>query len=155
MTTTTVRSPRVAEISAAERTDLFSRLSEWRDAMPAPDLADILGENVTGYATYEDEEVVGGYFLARVPMASEILMMCVRPDCRRQGVGRLMCMDALFRVGKRPLVLTANDESVGFAKAVGFKIFGKRRQPDGTVLTRLGWHAPRQTEPGVSSGSAD
>jgi GNAT superfamily N-acetyltransferase len=155
MTTTTVRSPRVTQIAAAERMDLFSRLTEWRDAMPAPDLADISGENVAVYATYEGDEAVGGYFLARVPMACEILMMCVRPDCRRQGVGRLMCMDALFRAGKRPLVLTANDESVGFAKAVGFKIFGKRRQPDGTFLTRLGWHAPRPTEPGVSSGSSD
>ena len=57
--------------------------------------------------------------------------------------------------GKTPLVLTANDESVGFAKAVGFKIVGKRRQPDGTFLTRLGWHAPRPTEPGVASGSSD
>jgi hypothetical protein len=55
-------------------------------------------------------------------------------------------MDALFRSGKRPLVLTANDESVGFARSVGFKIVGKRRQPDGSSLTRLGWHAPRPSD---------
>ena len=52
MTITTVRSPRVSPIAAAERTDLFLALNEWRDAMPAPIWPNSSGENVGGYATY-------------------------------------------------------------------------------------------------------
>ena len=63
-----------------------------------------------------DGRVVGGYLMIHVPMANEIVLLAIDPAYRRRGLGRMCCMDALFRSGKRPLVLTANDDSVGFAK---------------------------------------
>jgi GNAT superfamily N-acetyltransferase len=138
-----IASPRVAPVSQYRFADLCDRLDAWRDDMPATDRSGIAERSVTGLAVFDGEDIVGGYLLESVPHANEILAMAVDPAVRRQGIGRLMCMDALFRSGKRPLVLTASDASAGFARAVGFKIVGKRRLPDGKLLTRLGWHAPR------------
>ena len=146
MTDSRVVSPRVAPIGADRVDELCDLVDSWRGSMPPVDRQIVANGHVTVLAVFDGEDVVGGYLFETVPHANEILALAVRPDCRLQGIGRLMCMDALFRSGKRPLVLTANDESAGFAKAVGFKIVGKRRQPDGSFLTRLGWHAPRPSD---------
>lgn len=146
MAETRVLSPRVAPIGADRTDELCDLLDDWRDDMPAVNRTQVANGQVTALAVFDGEEIVGGYLFETVPHANEILAMAVRPDVRRQGIGRLMCMDALFRSGKRPLVLTASDASVGFAKAVGFKMVGKRKQPDGSLLTRLGWHAPRPSD---------
>ena len=148
MTDARVLSPRVAPVPPAQQADFVRLLNEWRDDMPPTDIEMLPESDITSLAVFDGEVIIGGYLLQNVPHANEILVMAVDPRFRRQGLGRLMCMDALFRSGKRPLVLTANDASAGFARAVGFKLVGKRRQPDGTFLTRLGWHAPRPSEPG-------
>lgn len=141
--TSTMQSPRVGMVEQSRLPLLVEQLNSWRNDMPPADLETYAPESTSGYAVYAGDQVVGGYLLIMIPMANEIIGLAVDPMFRRHGLGRMLCMDALFRSGKRPLVLTANDASVGFAKAVGFKMFGKRKQPDGTFLTRLGWHAPR------------
>ena len=141
-----IASPRVAPVAPERIADLCDRLDAWRDGMPAIDRSEIADQSVRALAVFDGEDIVGGYLLESIPHANEIVAMAVDPAVRGQGIGRLMCMDALFRSGKRPLVLTANDASAGFAGAVGFKIVGKRRQPDGSSLTRLGWHAPRPSD---------
>jgi len=153
MTKVEVKSPRVIQISDDRIPELTVLIDSWRDAMPALEQEALTASPHTALAVLDGETIVGGYILLHVPMANEIATMAVNPDCRLQGLGRLMCMDALFRSGKRPLVLTVNDTSLPFARAVGFKLVGKRRQPDGSFLTRLGWHAPRPSEEPKSGAS--
>jgi ribosomal protein S18 acetylase RimI-like enzyme len=95
------------------------------------------------FAVTVNGETVGGYLLTNIGPAIEIQLLAIDPAHRRNGHGRMCCMDALFRSGNRPLVLNADETSAGFAKAVGFKIIGKRRLPDGGSMYRFGWHAPR------------
>jgi ribosomal protein S18 acetylase RimI-like enzyme len=120
-----------------------AKLNEWRDGMAEIDPGRFQDGDLQAFAHTLNGKMAAGYLMVDVPMANEIVALAVDPAHRRQGFGRMCCLDALFRSGKRPLVLTANDACVPFAKAVGFKIVGKRKQPDGAVLTRMGWHAPR------------
>ena len=150
---TVTDAPQVSPV-ALEQTDLIiDKLNAWRDEMPeiAPNaLAD---KQPQAFAVTLDGRVVGGYLMIHIPMANEIVLLAIDPAYRRRGLGRMCCMDALFRSGKRPLVLTANDASVGFARTVGFKLVGKRKQADGSMLTRLGWHAPRpKSDPNAPPG---
>ena len=150
---TVTDAPQVSPV-APEQTDLvIDKLNAWRDEMPeiAPNaLAD---KQPQAFAVTLDGRVVGGYLMIHIPMANEIVLLAIDPAYRWRGLGRMCCMDALFRSGKRPLVLTANDASVGFARTVGFKLVGKRKQPDGSMLTRLGWHAPRpKSDPNAPPG---
>jgi GNAT superfamily N-acetyltransferase len=145
--------PRSAR-SRPEQTDLIlTKLNSWRDGMPLVDMAALADKQPQAFAVAVGGRMVGGYVMIKIPMANEIALLAIDPAYRRRGLGRMCCMDALFRSGKRPLVLTADDASVGFARAVGFKLVGKRRQPDGSMLTRLGWHAPRpKSDPNAPPG---
>jgi GNAT superfamily N-acetyltransferase len=139
---TDVADARVGTLPDNVRANLVALLNSWRDEMP--EIAEPAGDvQLIGISI--DGKVVGGYLLHSAPASCEMVGLAIHPDHRKKGYGRMCCMDALFRAGKRPLVLTANDQSVDFAKAVGFKIFGKRKQSDGSTLTRFGWHAPRPT----------
>jgi ribosomal protein S18 acetylase RimI-like enzyme len=132
---------------------IVDKLNSWCDDMPEINLDKYNPASLQVFAVPPNGVVVGGYVMVAIPMAHEIIALAIDPEYRRRGFGRMCCMDALFRSAKRPLVLTANDASVDFAKAVGFKLIGKRKQPDGTVLTRLGWHAPRpKTDPHAPAG---
>jgi ribosomal protein S18 acetylase RimI-like enzyme len=150
---TVTNAPQVSPVAPEQATLVVAKLNTWCDQMAAVDL-DALGDKQPQvFAATLDGRVVGGYVMIQIPMANEIVLLAINPEYRRRGLGRMCCMDALFRSGKRPLVLTANDASVDFAKTVGFKIVGKRRQPDGTMLTRLGWHAPRpKSDPNAPPG---
>jgi ribosomal protein S18 acetylase RimI-like enzyme len=150
---TVTNAPQVSPVAPEQATLVVAKLNTWCDQMAAVDL-DVLGDKQPQvFAATLDGRVVGGYVMIQIPMANEIVLLAINPEYRRRGLGRMCCMDALFRSGKRPLVLTANDASVDFAKTVGFKIVGKRRQPDGTMLTRLGWHAPRpKSDPNAPPG---
>ena len=150
---TVTDAPEVRPISQETLGLIVDKLNRWCDDMPAINLDDYDPATLQAFAVTLNGVVVGGYVMVAIPMAHEIIALAINPDFRRRGFGRMCCMDALFRSGKRPLVLTANDASVDFAKAVGFKLIGKRKQPDGTVLTRLGWHAPRpKTDPHAPAG---
>ena len=129
------------------------KLNEWREGMPAVDVERFGEGDVMAFALSINGRMVAGYLMVGIQMANEIIALAVDPAHRKKGYGRMCCMDALFRSGKRPLVLTADEGCVPFAKAVGFKIVGKRKQPDGAVLTRMGWHAPRPTsDPNTPAG---
>jgi GNAT superfamily N-acetyltransferase len=130
-----------------------SKLNEWRDGMPEIDLGRYRDGDLQAFALSLSGRMAAAYLMTSTEMANEIVALAVDPAHRLRGFGRMCCMDALFRSGNRPLVLTANDACVPFAKAVGFKIVGKRKQPDGAVLTRMGWHAPRpSTDPNKPAG---
>lgn len=146
MNKVTVQSPVVSLVSPEDVADLIARLNGWRDAMPAIEFS---AESQT-FAVSIDGAVVGGYVMTDIGPANEIRLLAIDPQHRRHGHGRMCCMDALFRSGNRPLVLNADEAAAPFAKAVGFKIVGKRRTPAGGSMYRFGWHAPR---PGTDSSS--
>ncbi len=95
------------------------------------------------YALAFEGQVLLAYVLRRAPMSMELTHIVVAPALRRQGLGRAAVADALRRAGARPLVAEVNDADLPFFKACGFKLFGKRKAPDGTTRYRLGAHAPR------------
>lgn len=99
-------------------------------------------EKAALYGGFIRHELVAAYGIRREGMSNEIPMIAVRVDHRRRGIGRALLQDALRRSGKRPLVVETDDEGLAFYKACGFKLFGKRPHPSGTVRYRLGWHAP-------------
>lgn len=89
-----------------------------------------------------DGQLVGAYTLRRDGMANEVGIIAVAKEHRRRGFGRVLLMDALRRSGRRPLVAETDAEGLPFYKACGFKMVGRRKQPDGTFRYRIGWHAP-------------
>ena len=95
-----------------------------------------------------DGELAGAYILRKVGMANEISLLAIDGDHRKQGYGRMCAMDALLRSGRRPLTAEADEACFPFYKAIGFKLVGKRKNPDGTFRYRFGWHAPRPNADG-------
>lgn len=97
--------------------------------------------------------LVAAYTLQRDGMANQIGIIGVHPDYRRRGIGRALLMDALRRSGRRPLVAGTDEEGLAFYKACGFKMVGRRKQPDGSFRYRIGWHAP-SAKPGGNASSS-
>jgi GNAT superfamily N-acetyltransferase len=79
----------------------------------------------------------------KASMANEIALLAVAVDRRGQGFAKRLLSDALRRSGRRPLVVEADETCAEFYKARGFKIVGRRPDPNGGFRYRLGWHAPR------------
>jgi ribosomal protein S18 acetylase RimI-like enzyme len=98
-----------------------------------------------------DGRLSGAYILRKVTMSNEIAFLAVDPALERRGFGKMCLYDALFRSGKRPLVVEADDSNLAFFKRCGFKLVGKRKAADGSPRYRLGWHAPipKPGEPGT------
>jgi ribosomal protein S18 acetylase RimI-like enzyme len=94
------------------------------------------------YGLFVDGELAGAYVLRKATMMNEISNLAIAPEHRRRGHGRMCLFDALLRSGKRPLVVETDDDALGFYRAVGFKMVGKRKHPSGATRYRLGWHAP-------------
>ncbi len=130
------------------------------DATAATILADATGEGTVEAAQIRIEQaraggadrVIGGwlndnliaaYTLERDGMANQIVVIAVAPEFRLQGFGRMMLLDALRRSGRRPLTAETDDDALGFYKACGFKMVGRRKHPSGVFRYRVGWHAPR------------
>lgn len=90
-----------------------------------------------------NDNLIGAYTLERDGMANEVRLIAVAPDHRKQGFGKVMLYDALRRSGRRPLTAETDDESLGFYKACGFKMVGRRKHPSGVFRYRVGWHAPK------------
>lgn len=133
------------------------------DASAAAILASATGENTAQAAqivldrarTAGDDRVIGGwlndqlisaYTIERDGMANQVTIIAVEPDHRRKGFGKTMLMDALRRSGRRPLTAETDEDALGFYKACGFKMVGRRKQPNGIFRYRVGWHAPRNAE---------
>lgn len=133
------------------------------DAAAAPILADATGEATAEAAQIVidraraggADRVLGGwlndsliavYTIERDGMANQVTLIAVVPDQRRRGFGKMMLLDALRRSGRRPLTAETDDDSLGFYKACGFKMVGRRKHPSGIFRYRVGWHAPRNTD---------
>ncbi|MGH2535586.1 MAG: GNAT family N-acetyltransferase [Thermomicrobiales bacterium] len=99
------------------------------------------------YGITDGGQLVAVYILRKIELANELTAIAVREDRRRQGVGRACLQDALRRSGRRPLTVEADDDTLAFYKACGFKLVGRRKQPDGTMRYRLGWHMPGLRRP--------
>lgn len=97
--------------------------------------------------------LVGAYTLRRDGMANIIGHIAVEANHRRRGIGRTLLLDGLRRSGRRPLVAETDEEGLGFYKACGFKLVGRRKQPDGTFRYRVGWHAPGRSFKGGTSNA--
>jgi len=98
-------------------------------------------------------DLVGAYTLKRDGMANQVDIIAVANGHRRRGIGRSLLKDALRRSGRRPLVAETDEEGLGFYKACGFKMVGRRKQPDGSFRYRIGWHAPGRSFKGGTSGA--
>lgn len=94
------------------------------------------------YGGFVDQNLIAAYVLSRDGMANEISLIAVVDNHRKRGIGRLLLQDALRRSGKRPLVAETDEDGLGFYKACGFKLVGRRKQPSGAFRYRIGWHAP-------------
>jgi GNAT superfamily N-acetyltransferase len=131
------------------------------DPMAAPILAEATGENTVEAAHivierartggndrviggWLNDQLIGAYTIERDGMANQVTVIAVAPAFRRQGFGRMMLLDALRRSGRRPLTAETDDDALGFYKACGFKMVGRRKYPSGVFRYRVGWHAPRQ-----------
>ena len=94
------------------------------------------------FGAYIQREMVAAYGIQRDGMANQVVLIAVREDHRKRGIGRALLQDALRRSGKRPVIVETDDEGLPFYKACGFKLFGRRTHPSGTVRYRMGWHTP-------------
>jgi len=100
-------------------------------------------------------ELVAAYLLKRDGMANEVALIAVSFEQRKRGIGRLLLKDALHRSGKRPLTAETDEEGLGFYKACGFKLVGRRKQPSGVFRYRVGWHAPGARFKGGTTGATE
>jgi ribosomal protein S18 acetylase RimI-like enzyme len=107
------------------------------------------------YGGFVERELVAAYLLKRDGMANEVALIAVAPEHRKRGIGRLLLQDALRRSGKRPLVAETDEDGLGFYKACGFKLVGRRKHPSGWFRYRVGWHAPGLRFKGGSTGAMD
>jgi len=89
-----------------------------------------------------NDELGGAYIMRKVQLVNEISYIAIAPGHERRGHGKMCLYDALLRYGSRPLAVEADEDSLGFFRACGFKLVGKRKGPDGAQRYRLGWHAP-------------
>ncbi len=116
------------------------------DALNAEDAS-----TVYGFTVGDNLAVV--YALRKVSMAMEVVFVAVTPSHRGQGLGRAALADAPRRAGARPLVAETDEAGLGFFKACGFKLVGRRKDPNGATRYRLGWHAPNLRTPTLQSGA--
>ena len=116
----------------------FESLDAARDAVRQR----LAEERPAVFGAWQGDRLIGAYFLDKVGMANEVTALVVAPEMRRKGIGRMCLYDALLRSGKRPLVIGVDEATLPFVKAVGFKMVGKLKKPDGSVRYRMGWHAP-------------
>ena len=99
------------------------------------------------YGLFAGDDLAAVYALRKTGLSLELSLLVVAEPLRRRGHGRACLADALRRAGKRPLVVETDEATLGFYRAAGFKLVGKRRDPSGSVRYRFGWHAPTPARP--------
>jgi hypothetical protein len=105
------------------------------------------------FGGFQHGVMVATYALRREGMTNDLALIVVVPGERKRGIGRTLLQDALRRSGKRPLAAQTPDTELGFFKACGFKLVGRRVQPNGDIHFRVGWHAPGARFKGGTSGT--
>ena len=109
---------------------------------------------VTLYGIVKRDEPVAVIAMRKASMANEIALLVVGRDHRGQGLAKRCLSDALRRSGRRPLTVEADEACTEFYKACGFKIVGRRPDPNGGFRYRLGWHAPTPRTTGLPTANA-
>jgi GNAT superfamily N-acetyltransferase len=110
--------------------------------------------SVTFYGIVKGDAPIAVIALRKASMANEVALLVVSPKHRGQGLAKRCLSDALRRSGRRPLSVEADEHCAEFYKDCGFKIIGRRPDPDGGFRYRLGWHAPRPRPADPSTTSA-
>jgi len=96
------------------------------------------------YAAFAGEAPLALYVLRKVGVTSELVLVAAPPEADPAlGLEAAAVRDAGGRVGKRPLTVETTESALEWYKALGFKLVGRRKRPDGSWSYRLGWHAPR------------
>lgn len=95
------------------------------------------------YGLTVEGDLVAVYTLRRLHLAMEITLLAVGAEHRGRGYGRRALTDALRRAGRLPLVTETDDDALGFYKACGFRVIGRRKSPEGVVRYWLGAHGPQ------------
>jgi GNAT superfamily N-acetyltransferase len=98
--------------------------------------------SVTLYGIVIDDAPVAVIAVRKASMANEVALLVVAPSHRGRGFAKRCLSDALRQSGRRPLTVEADEACTEFYKTCGFKIVGRRPDPDGGFRYRLGWHAP-------------
>lgn len=147
-------------LDAARDGEAAALLTACRDIGSTERAAALMAEarNDSGGAIYgatEGGELAAVYILRKIELANELTAVAVRVDRRRQGFGRACLQDALRRSGRRPLTVEADDDTLPFYKACGFKLVGRRKRPDGSMRYRLGWHMPGLRRPAPPATSPE
>jgi GNAT superfamily N-acetyltransferase len=109
---------------------------------------------VTTYGIVKDGAPVAVIAVRKASMANEIALLVVAPEHRGKGLAKRCLSDALRRSGRRPLTVEADEVCTEFYKAHGFKIVGRRPDPNGGFRYRLGWHAPTPRTTGLPTANA-
>ena len=99
------------------------------------------------YGRFASDNLAAVYAMRKTGLSLELRSLSVAERYRGQGYGLACLDDALRRAGKRPLVVETDEATLGFYRAAGFKLVGKRRDPGGSARYRLGWHAPTSARP--------
>jgi GNAT superfamily N-acetyltransferase len=122
--------------------DLISEVADSEDETRTLVAALRADPEVTLYGIVKDDKPVAVIALRKASMANEVALLVVSPQHRGQGLAKRCLSDALRRSGRRPLTVETDESCAQFYKACGFKIVGRRSDPDGSFRYRLGWHAP-------------
>lgn len=134
----------IRPISPSEREMVDSIITgsstEPREAVMREALASLPDAQVLG--GFRDGIMVAAYALRKDGLANDLAFIVVVPGERRRGIGRTLLQDALRRSGRRPLAAQTPEDILPFFKACGFKLVGRRVQPNGEVHFRVGWHTP-------------
>lgn len=104
-------------------------------------LAAARARGATVFARIAGEELLAVAVVRVDGLTAELDAIAVAPGYRGQGHGRACLEHALLLVGRRPLAVETGESTLGFYRACGFKLVGKRLRPDGTLRYRLAAHA--------------
>ncbi len=104
--------------------------------------------DMTIVAAMEGGKPIAISVLRKVGVTTELLLVATDPDgdpTRQLDLAAVR--DAGDRVGRRPLTVETNAQSLEWYTSLGFKLVGKKKRPDGTWTYRLGWHGARPSGP--------
>jgi GNAT superfamily N-acetyltransferase len=134
----------IRPISPSERTFVAAVIegssTPAREATMQRALTDLPDDQVLG--GFREGVMVAATGLRRDGLSNDVAFLVVVPGERLRGIGRAMLHDALRRSGRRPLAAQVPEDTLPFFKACGFKLVGRRPQPDGEIQFRVGWHTP-------------
>lgn len=113
--------------------------------------------DMTLVAALEDGKPIVISVLRKVGVTTELLLIATDPEADpARHLDLAAVQDAGNRVGRRPLTVETNEQSLDWYKRLGFKLVGKKKRPDGTWTYRLGWHGARSAgEPSSTSGATE